>query len=324
MIQKRTRVWLTRLYPRSWRDRYGAEFSELLEQCLRSPLDILDVFLGAVDAHLQLLSGENLTWRMMNMLNKIRTTILIVFTAFIGFVIAGFALVGMLDDSPMVPLMRSTPSLAVLMATIQVGAVIAFLSVVIGGLPLGWTLVRRALQKGHRGLGLLLVPVISFLVLVLYVGFVFLVGSGRIQLPGVVQVVQPGNFPVGNKLMLSGILGIFILGALASVLAVWKVISRTDVEQEAFHVGGRVQNIKIYTFAFVPAVITTMAMLVMLIATLLWGVISFSALPQVFTANYGPWQTSTSAWFIGIIALMSLCTLAAIFGLARNRLEKID
>ena len=162
-------------------------------------------------------------------------------------------------------------------------------------------------------------PVFSFLALVLYVGFVFLVGSGRIQIPGVVPVVQPGNFPPGNRLMMAGLMLVFILGAIASTLAVWKAISNTDVEQETFRAVGRTLTVKIYTFAFVPAVITTFSMLVMLVATLAWGWLSFSALPQVFAGNFGPWETSTQAWFFGIVALMSLCTLAAFFGLARSR-----
>ena len=41
------RSWLVRLYPRSWRERYGDEFEILLEECLHSPLDVLDIFLGA-------------------------------------------------------------------------------------------------------------------------------------------------------------------------------------------------------------------------------------------------------------------------------------
>jgi hypothetical protein len=323
LIKTRTRVWLTRLYPRTCRDRYGTEFEELLAECLHSPLDIVDVFLGAIDAHLQLLNGENLTWRIMNMLNKLRTTILIVFASFIGFVVAGFGLVGVLDDSPMIPLMRSTPSLAVWITIIQAGAVIALLSVVVGGFPLGLTLIRRAFQKDHHGVGLLLVPVISFLVLVLYTGFVFLVASGQIQLPGVIRVVQPGNFPIGNKFLLAGGMIVFILGAIASVLAVWKVVSKTDVEQEAFHVGGRVQNVKIYTFALIPALITNISMLLMLISTLVWGGFTFSALPQVFAGNYGMWQTSTQASYFGIVALMFLSTLAAFLGLMRNRSARV-
>jgi hypothetical protein len=318
MIQK-LRPWLTRLYPRAWRDRYAAEFDALLEECLHSPLDAADVFLGAIDAHLQLLGGENVTWRVMNMLNKIRTAILIVFAAYIGFIIAGLSLAGLADDSPMIPLMKTTPALAAAWTILQAGAVIALLAVVIGGLPLALTVIRRALTSNRRGLGLLLVPVVSFLALILYVGFIFLVGSGRIQIPGVLPAVQPGNFPPGNRLMLAGLMLFFVIGAVASTLAVWKVVSGTEVEQETFRVIGRPMTVKVYTFAYLPAVVTTVCMLVMLAATVVWGWLAFTALPDVFAGNYGPWQTSTRAWFVGIVALMSFCALAALFGLARGR-----
>ncbi|HEY5269871.1 MAG TPA: hypothetical protein VII97_06010 [Anaerolineales bacterium] len=311
--------WLTRLYPRDWRERYEAEFTALLEQCLNSPLDVLDVILGAVDAHLRLLSGDSLKWRVMNMLNKIRTTILIVFAAYIGFVIAGFSLVGLADDSPMAALMKTNPALSATWTTIQAGAVVALLAVVIGGLPLAITVIRRALSGSHRGLGLLLVPVFAFLALVAYVGFVLAVGFGRIQLPGVFPVVQPGVFPPGNRLLMAGLTATLVLGATASTLAVWKAVTDMDVENETFHVIRGVTTVKIYNFAFLPAVITALAMLVMLAATIAWGWISFSALPQVLAGNYGPWGTSTQAWFIGIITLMTISILVAFFGLVRGR-----
>jgi hypothetical protein len=316
---KKLRPWLTRLYPRAWRDRYAPEFDALLEQCLHSPLDVVDVFLGAIDAHLQLLNGENVTWRMMNMLNKLRTTILIVFAAYIGFIIAGLSLVGLADDSPMIPLMKTNPSLAAAWTIIQAGAVVALLAIVIGGTPLVLTIFRRVLTSQRRDLGLLLVPVFSFLAIMLYLGFIFLVGSGRIQIPGVLPAVQPGNFPLGNRLMLAGFALVFVLGAIASTLAVWKVVSNTDIEQETFHTLGRPFTVKIHSFAFIPAVIASISMLIMLIATLAWFGLTFSALPQVFTGSFGPWQTSTQIWFIGIVALMTVCTIAAFFGLARGR-----
>jgi hypothetical protein len=308
-----------RLYPHAWRDRYAAEFDVLLEQCLHSPLDVVDVILGAMDAHLQLLNGENVTWRMMNMINKIRTTILIVFAAYIGFIIAGFNLVGLADDSPMIPLMKTNLSLAAAWTIIQAGAAVALLAIAIGGLPLVLTVIRRVVTTNRRDLGLLLVPVFSFLALVLYVGFVLSVGSGRIQIPGVLPVVPPGSFPPGNRLMLAGLMLVFVLGAIASTLAVWKAVSHMDIEQETFRAMGRPLTVKIYSFAFVPAVITTISMLVMLIATIVWGGLAISALPQVFAGNFGPWETNTQVWFIGIVVLMSLCTLAAFFGLVRGR-----
>jgi hypothetical protein len=315
----RVRPWLTSLYPRAWRERYAVEFDMLLEQCLHSPLDVVDVFLGALDAHLQLLSGENLSWRLMNMQNKLRTTLLMVFAAFIGFIVAGFSLVGMADDSPMIPLMKTNPALAAAWTTIQIGSAVALLAVVVGGIPLALTVVQGALAGGRRGRGLLLVPVVSFLVLVLYLVFLFLVGSGRIQIEGVVKVVGPGAFPAGNRLMMEGLMLVFILGAIASTLAVWKAVSAADSEQETFHAFGRALNVKIYSFAFVPAVIATISMLVMLLATLAWGWLSFSALPQVFAGNFGPWGTSTQIWYIGILVVMAACSGGAVFGLRRGR-----
>lgn len=311
--------WLTRLYPRDWRERYEAEFTALLEQCLNSPMDVFDVILGAVDAHILLMSGDSLNWRVMNMLNKIRTAILIVFAAYIGFVIAGFALNGMADDSPMIALTKTSPMLSAAWTTIQASAAVALLAVVIGGLPLAITVVRRALSGSHRGLGLLLVPFFAFLAVAAYFSFILAVGFGRIQLLGVVPVVQPGPFPPGNRLLLAGLMATFVVGAIASTLAVWKAISDTDVDQETFHFLGGAKTVKIYRFAFLPAVITALAMLVMLVATLAWGWISFSTLPQVLAGNYGPWGMSTQPWFIGILTLMTLSTLAAFFGLVRAR-----
>ena len=319
MISDKVRLWLIHLYPSAWRERYEAEFGILLKQCLHSPLDVVDVFLGAFDAHLQLLNGENINWRMMNMLNKIRTTILIVFAAFIGYIVAGFSLVGLADDSPMIPLMKTNLPLALAWRSIQVAAGIALLSIVIGGLPLAFTIIKRALTTDRRIAGLLMVPVISFLVLVIYVGFVVLVGTGRIQIAGVVRVVEPGNFPVGNRFMLGGGMLVFILGAIASTLAVWKAVTRTDVDQETFHMAGYTRIVSIYKFAYVPAVITTVSMLVMLVGTLTWGWLAFNALPQVFAGNYGLWQASARAWYFGIISVMILCTLAGFVGLARSQ-----
>jgi hypothetical protein len=44
------RAWLLRLYPRAWRQRYGAEFAALLEQQPLTPLAVVDVVRGALDA----------------------------------------------------------------------------------------------------------------------------------------------------------------------------------------------------------------------------------------------------------------------------------
>jgi hypothetical protein len=43
---------LLRLYPTSWRERYGAEFEAVLDERPLGPFDVADVLLAALDAHL--------------------------------------------------------------------------------------------------------------------------------------------------------------------------------------------------------------------------------------------------------------------------------
>jgi len=45
---------LIRLYPAAWRQRYGDEMETLLEERPLGPFDLVDLLLGALDAHLHL------------------------------------------------------------------------------------------------------------------------------------------------------------------------------------------------------------------------------------------------------------------------------
>ncbi len=44
--------WLLRLYPAAWRERYEEEFCALLDECPSNLSVIVDLLLGALDAHL--------------------------------------------------------------------------------------------------------------------------------------------------------------------------------------------------------------------------------------------------------------------------------
>jgi hypothetical protein len=50
---------LVRLYPVAWRERYGDELAAILEDRPPGPFDVLDLVLGAVDAHLHLRGPGN-------------------------------------------------------------------------------------------------------------------------------------------------------------------------------------------------------------------------------------------------------------------------
>ena len=307
------RKWLVNLYPRMWRERYGDEFEILLEECLHSPLDALDILFGALDAHLELPYEKN--WRLMNMINKLRSTILFVFAAYIAFIVAGFSLNGLMDDSQLVPLTRSNPVLSISYATIEIGSVIALLAIMIGGAPLAWTIIRRVFTSQRKDLGLLFVPLASFLVLV---GYFFVM----VYLAFNTHVLDQPISSTGHALMW-GLITIFAAGAIASTIAVWKLISHTDVEQDEFALLGKSATIKLYEFAYRPALIATLSMVVMFVATVVWGWLSYSLRPDLFTGNMGVMMTSTRGSFAFTLIVMTIATVTACLGIIRARSSRI-
>ena len=309
------RTWLIRLYPPAWRDRYGDEFEALLEECLHSPLDVLDIVLGAIDAHLEITYGTN--WRLMDMVNKLRTGILMVFTGYIGFVIGGLSFYGLVDDSPTVPLMKTDIPLSIAWKTVGVGAVVTLLAVVIGVLPLAFTIIQRVFTSSRRDLRWLLVPLLAFLAFLVYGLFIAAIGNGWLSIHGVAQRVSPEDFPVGNRILLGGLFLVFVLGAISSVFAVWKVVSNAEATGIQFNLFSRPTHLNIYQVAFIPAFITSLGMLLMLVAALVFGWLGGSALPEWFRGNQGLLLINTGLSYGITIAIMTLSTFLAFFGLGR-------
>ena len=46
-------AWLVRCYPATWRVRYGDGFEAVMDERPLGPLDMADILLGALDAHLR-------------------------------------------------------------------------------------------------------------------------------------------------------------------------------------------------------------------------------------------------------------------------------
>ena len=221
----------------------------------------------------------------------------------------------------MIPLIQTDPALAAAWLIIQAGSAVALpaVVVVVGGMLLAMTVIRCTLTVGRRSWGPAPGACVHLLALVLYHGCVFSVWTGRVHIPGVIRMIQPGDFPAGNRLMLQASCWLLLWEPIARKFAVWKVVSNTNIEQETFRLAGRSLSVKVYAFAFVPALITTLSMLIMLAATLAWAWLALSTFPQESAGNLRPWGPSMLAWFIGIITLMSLSTLVGFFGLGRGR-----
>ena len=108
-----------------------------------------------------------------------------------------------------------------------------------------------------------------------------------------------------------------MLGAIASTAAVWK--GSADRRRRADLQGARPPEFaKLYRYAFIPAVVTALGMLVMLAGTLAFGGLAHAALPDWFASNQGLLLTNTSLSYGITVVIMVLSTAVAFFGLLRG------
>lgn len=310
--RQRSHALLLRLYPPAWRDRYGDEYLALLADLRLSPIDLLDIALGALDARFApqqvarntggsdyddgiAIGGLRMT------LNRLRASAITVFCAYIGFVVAGLAFNGILDDNPLTQLRTSHPALHDAVLVIQGGAVVALLAVLIGGLPIGWAALRQAQRERRmRTLLLFAAPPLALLALIVYAAvFVVLALQQSKPLYGGAPTYLIALYIIGAVL--------FCLAAIVSAAAVAVAIVRSSVSE------------RLYRFARIPAMVTTLAMVVMLAATIAWGLLANADDQQAFLHAPGLFQLPTVVVWAGVVAAMAVATVVAIVGLARGR-----
>lgn len=288
------RSWLLRLYPQSWRERYGDEFAALLDDYSLTPLTVFDVMVGALDAHI---APPDATGRILRMLQQTRRSAITVFCAWIAFVIAGLAFNQMIEDD-IRRLNAAHTDIAAAYYIVMGAAVVALLAVLAGGLPIAFAALRRALSDRRRDILLLFaVPPISLAAWLLWTWTI----TTRIA-----PTSGPQN-AIAPLIFLSWV-GLFVLAAIASAAAVSVAIARADVAPGLFR------------FALLPAAITTLAMVVMLGAVIAWGLIVHSEVPAYLGGDTGPaaLRASVTAHLLGQIAVMMVATLIAISALIRG------
>jgi hypothetical protein len=300
---KRSHRLLPRLYPAAWRRRYAEEFAALLEHTRLSPGVVLDILGGALDAWLH---PEEIPSMAVRYDAPYRGALITVFCAYIAFVVAGLALVGLVDDSPFVPAMDAHLGLRLAWMTVAAGSVVALAAVVLGALPLAVAVVRHALAARRVDLlKLLAVPLLALLTLGGYAALVALIGLGWLPFPWTTGPALPGRpLPVGNIILLAVGALLFIAAAVASTAAVCLAVARARIREQRYAVLGLRFMLDPLRFAVLPAIVAASAMGAMLAATVLWGLLAWPAVPGAFNG------TVRVEWF-GIVGLMGLSTLAA-------------
>ena len=281
---------LLRLYPRAWRDRYGAEVAELLQHHRITLWTALDILLGALDAHVH---PDLLPGRLTSMAHRIRTGEIAVFCAFVLFCLAWLPLTLVRDPLPVWKAATGThPELLTLLDLLDFAGLIATLAVLVGGVPiLASALVQAARMRRWRLLLLFAAPLLAIVVLAVYV-VLALPASGTRQSGAPGAPLTPLAVVVQISLVL------LLLAAVAgSTAAVAAAVAHSDL------------GAGLLRFALLPAGVATIALAGGLVASLTLTALIFAEAPQV-----GFWPPL----HVGDALVMLVAVIVAILGLWRG------
>ncbi len=287
---------LVRLYPHTWRERYEEEVLAMLEQRSLSFTDGVNLFFGALDAQLHPhlgTTGMALYERTLAMFLTLRRSLLTIFCAFIGFVLAGWTFQKMTEYDDFVAVARTHSVVGLSFNLVVIGAVVALLAILVGGLPIVMAVIRSALAHKRRGpLLLLTVPFLTFVVLL-----------GTIRLLEALH--RPGSqlSPVLDRGLFFGTL---LAVAIASAGAVCFAVARSEVSEKLLRV------------AVLPSILATLSMVLVLAATIIWGFGLRDAAPQLFAGNDGIVGSSTTGTWLAIVIAMAIATALSTVSLLRG------
>jgi hypothetical protein len=286
--------WLLRLYPAAWRARYAEEFTALLDDYPLTFWGLLDILLGALDAYIAPLDT---TGRILRMIQRPRRTAIVVFCAYIAFVLAGMSYQQSIEDD-LRTLNGPHPDISLAYHIVLVVAPLSLLAVLAGGAPIGLLAAFRALR--NRRWDVLALFAVPPLALAIWLGWTLIIA--RVIMPS--QAPASIRQPISVGLFLSWG-GLFVLAAIVSTAAVSIAVSRSDVSPT------------LYRFALGPAVAATVAMLVMLGAVVAWGLLVRANLPGYMAHWSTPIRWPETVNWLAQVIVMATATLVAAIALLR-------
>jgi hypothetical protein len=130
------------------------------------------------------------------------------------------------------------------------------------------------------------------------------------------RVVYPalGSLAVHDSVNIAlflSVVGAFVLAAAASAGPVSVAVSRCEI------------GARFYRFALFPAALAALAMGLVLVATVFWGLALRAQAPPLFSGDEGILATPAAATWLAIVASMGVCVCAAfaavILGLRARR-----
>jgi hypothetical protein len=230
---------------------------------------------------------------------KARATLIIIFSAYIAFVLGGLGFGKLTEYDDFSEAAEAHAAISASFTIIVVGAYLALALVLIGGLPIAYAAIKQAWRaRQWRTILLFGVPPLS---LAVWSAWVVLLGN-----------LIPQNAPVGGSIhsplnitLFLSIATLFALAAVASVTAVSRAILRSTIPG------------KLYQFALIPGILAALVMAVVVAAMLAWGLSLWSAAPSLFTGDDGILATSTALSWAGDLIIMAPAAIVACLALFR-------
>jgi len=255
-----------------------------------------DVLLGALAEYSALLVR---TLKGSPLMVQYRRSASVIFGAFIAFVIAGIGFQKTGEYIMQTSLPDTYPLLAISYDTMMVGAVVALLAVLVGGVPITFAALRYALA--HRRGDVLARFAVPVVVLFAIIAGGFIVVSYNIGGNTAATIHTPARFAA-----IGGLAALFILGAIVSTYAVLDAIARSEIPDSLLR------------FALLPGVVATIAMVVMVLAQLLWSLTLWQNAPDIFWGDDGLLATSTLVGMVVQVVVMVVATIVAVRALAQG------
>ena len=272
------------LFPATWQERYGAEFGALLDQTPADPRVVFDVLVAAVDAHVHP-TGPRRRWPLM--IERTRMSELVVFASWVVFVVAGLAFQRMTEGAPFTGIAADQPAVAWTYLAIVAGAVLSLCAVIFASLPILLAIARLAFAaRKWRQIALLTVPPAALTIWVAFTALLIAIGDPPVD--GVTRVI-----------LFVAWVGTFILAAVASTVAVSAAALDAEVDGAFYRRAAR------------PAIVTAIAMAVVVLAVVAWGVAVAVVSPADFWSFDGILSSSTPLTWLGIVIVMAGATVVA-------------
>jgi hypothetical protein len=314
-VERATQVYalLLRLCPRAFREECGAEVAQVFRQLARDAWAergawgalalfasaLGDLAVGALGEYLALVEGA---WNRSGMMSRMRSSAIMVFCAYIAFVVIGIGFQKSTEDVVKSSVPTAHPGVALAYDVVMGGAALALLATLAAGLPIAFAALRQAFAARRWGIvALFAVPPAALAIWLAYIWVVMNVWQPSHG--ATVTTQQPGV-----RLAALILVGLFVVAAIASVVAVSIAIARSNLRPELFR------------FALAPEIGLMLGMLVTVAGIVAWGAQMLAYAPNYLAGADGPigLRATLGAHVIGDIALMTLTTLIVIVGLARG------